>query len=222
VGYIYRYAPVFQTAHDLLRQPQETAALGKPVLATLRIGGRGSHQLWKHQTASGGGVMNEMLVHMLDLAYWLFGEIADARLLKKELLRPVRDIRGETHQVDAEDLVLVELAMRSGAKILIQADLLTPGFSQHVEIQGEQGSFMGSIQPDIPTRLFCSHETSDYKAGWNTLSLPAVNLLDAQMAHFVNVIRSSDVTPKVSVRDSMALINVMNILKGSPAYESAA
>ncbi|MFW0778074.1 MAG: Gfo/Idh/MocA family protein [Rickettsiales bacterium] len=213
VGYIYRYSPVFQTAHDLLKQPHNTSPFGKPVMATLRIGGRGSHQLWKHKTETGGGVMNEMLVHMVDLAYWLFGEIKEAHLLKKSLLRDKRVIGGTLHEVDAEDFVLAELVTTSGISIYIQADLLTPGFSQHIEIQGEEGSFMGSIQPDIPARLFSSKEVSGYQKGWNLLPASRVNLLDEQMAHFVQLINDPTMTPKTTIDDSLALMAIMDKLQ---------
>ncbi len=215
VGYIYRYAPVFRYAHDALRQPAATSVLGAPVMATLRIGGRGSHQLWKHRQETGGGAMSEMFIHMLDLAVWLFGPVADASLLKKELLRPKREINGKVETVDAEDLVLAELIMKSGARVYVQADLLTPGFSQHIEIQGERGSFMGSIQPEIPARVFASHASGDLKAGWNSLSFPPVNLLDEQMKHFIQVLREKNVKPLVPVFDSLEVLRVMDNLQST-------
>ncbi len=221
VGYIYRYSPLFQMAHGWLQQ-EDSSPLGKPVLATLRIGGRGSHQLWKHQLHAGGGVMNEMLVHMLDIAQWLFGEVKHTELLTKDLLRPKREIQGSIHTVDAEDFAVVQLTMQSGMRVLIQSDLVTPGFSQHIEIQGEQGSFMGSIQPDIPARLFCAKPTANYQAGWNNLDTPRANLLDAQMEHFVHVINDPALASNVAVSDSIALLEMLEQLKDNKRYDSVA
>ena len=211
VGYVYRYSPVFRFIHEILQKPSNISPLGHPVMATMRIGGRGSHQLWKHCRSSDGGAINEMFVHMLDLALWLFGDVADAKLIRKSLLRPIREIQGTPHEVDAEDFVLAELVMKSGMHIYIQADLLTPGFSQHIEIQGDQGSFIGAIQPEIPARLFCSRPIGSYKEGWNPLNIPFVNLLDEQMNHFVRLIERKDIIPYVSVNDSLKLKQVMEL-----------
>lgn len=213
VGYIYRYAPIFTLARELLAEQASDSPLGKPTAALLRIGGRGSHQLWKHLRAEGGGAINEMLVHMLDLAYWLFGEMAGARLLTKELLRPHREIAGTLREVDAEDFVVVDLTSQTGVRILIEADLLTPGFHQTVEIMGENGNLFGSIQPELPSRLFCSRACGPYQAGWNTLTLPTVQLLDEQMAHFVDLVRHPGVKPRASIEDSLVLMKLMSQLQ---------
>ena len=42
-------------------------------------------------------------------------------------------------------------ALQDLEDILIQADLTTPTFLQFAEIHGDNGTFMGSIQPDMPT-----------------------------------------------------------------------
>ena len=51
-----------------------------------RLGRRGSHKAWKHRAQTGGGAANEMLVHMLDLALWYFGEPESATRLAGDIL----------------------------------------------------------------------------------------------------------------------------------------
>src|SRR5260221_9464594 len=106
----------------------------------MRIGGRGSAALWKHRRAEGGGAINEMLVHMLDLAVWYFGPIERAELMMEDVFRPQRVIGGKTESVDAEDFVLARFWTRGGIPVVIQADLLTPSFTQMIEIQGDNGT----------------------------------------------------------------------------------
>ena len=75
---------------------------------------------------SAGGVVSEMLVHLLDVASWYFGPFAEVEVLQRELLRPTRSIGGRSETVDADDFVLVRLRSTAGVLVLCQADLLTP------------------------------------------------------------------------------------------------
>lgn len=166
VGYIYRSVPVFQEVRRLLR---EEAVLGPLNLALLRIGGRGSHQTWKHLRTNGGGAINEMLVHTLDLALWLFGAPETACLLASELRAPVRTINGKSESVDAEDSVLVQLAYGGSPSVYLQADMLTPAFTQRLEVQGENGTLTASIQREEPGYLFLIQGCGNHEAGRHPL-----------------------------------------------------
>ena len=107
--------------------------LGRVLTANFRIGGRGSHQVWKHRKETDGGAINEMMVHMIDLAIWYFGPVKEAKVVDSHLMMPERVIGGETVTVDAEDYVLALFEMESGVRVTIQADLVTPSFNQFVE-----------------------------------------------------------------------------------------
>ncbi len=211
VGYLYRFAPVFETAKRLL-DPQERP-LGEVTTALFRIGGRGSHQLWKHRRETGGGAVNEMLVHMLDLAIWFFGPPAATDVLCCELLRPERTIQGRTERVDAEDYVIVRLEMQNGTIIFCQADMLTPAFTQFVEIQGTNGGFMGSIQPDMPSHVFLHQPAGGFDSGKTRLSTAPVNLFEAQMAEFVRAVASGTQPSRGNVRDSLYLLQTLEQIR---------
>ena len=166
VGYIYRFSPIFEHGHSLLTggvKDDESVVLGKITTALFRLGGRGSHQLWKHRCKHGGGAINEMLVHMVDLAIWYFGPVGEVRVLAHDLLRPQREIQGVIHDVDAEDYVIVRLTMENGVDVLCLADMVTPAFTQFIEVQGERGTFFGSIQPQMPSFLYLEQDSLGFR-----------------------------------------------------------
>lgn len=219
VGYVYRFAPVFELGKKLFEDSSASGAsdvLGPIRLAQFRIGGRGSHQLWKHRHASGGGAANEMLVHMLDLVHWYFGPVRKTRLLGKKLLQARREIHGRMEEVDAEDYILAELEMESGVTAVCQADLLTPAFTQFVEIQGENGTFMGSIDPAMPSFVFCNRAVDGWKQGRTSLEFGRVNLFEAQMSAFIHAVRTRCAPARCTVDDSVMLLETMEMLQGSP------
>ncbi len=213
VGYIYRFAPVFEAAYKAF----EEKALGDIASAQFRIGGRGSHQLWKHLREKDGGAINEMLVHMLDLAVWYFGDVQNAEVLINDLRRPRRSIQGSEHDVDAEDYVLVRCKMADGTDVLLQADMVTPAFTQHVEIQGDNGTFMGSIQQDMPSFLFLQEPANDFKAGKTDLSTEQADLFGNQMSEFINAIKTRKQPSRCSVEDSIKVMRAIQNIKEKAA-----
>lgn len=216
VGYIYRFAPIFEVGHNLfvdVPNTRESMTLGKIRAAHFRLGGRGSHQLWKHRKETGGGAINEMLVHMVDLAIWYFGTPVDVEVLTCDLLRKEREIQGELFTVDAEDYVLVRLRMASGVEVYCQADLVTPAFTQFIEVQGDRGSFVGSIQQHMPSFLFVDRKVAGYDSGMNTFSFGHHNLFVAQMAEFINAVRSGRQPSRSTVNDSVLLMETMEKIK---------
>jgi predicted dehydrogenase len=194
VGFIYRQAPVFQRCKSILEgaegEGSKSNTLGKITSAYLRIGGRGSHQVWKHKKASNGGAISEMLVHMADMAVWYFGDFQDAEILRNELRQPERMIQGSMQSCDAEDYVLAEFQSQSGLKILIQADMISPAFTQYIEIQGENGTLEASIQSNRPNYLHLIAERNGYAANRTDLSEPGSNLYISQGRDIINMIKT--------------------------------
>ena len=207
VGYVYRFVPAFRFLHDLLANRAQP--LGRLVLALLRLGGRGSHSVWKHRSSSGGGAINEVLVHLLDLAGWLFGPIDHALWHQKLLLRSERVIDGTRVSADAEDFVLVTTQGRGGIHIVLQADLLTPAFQQTLEVNGEAGSFLGSIEPQHPSFIHLLETRGEFAAGRRSLSFPQENLFHSQMRNFVENILRGTLVDCATVADSLQLLKIV-------------
>jgi len=216
VGYLYRFAPVFELGNSLFEKTPATGksdVLGKITTAGFRLSGRGSHQPWKHMTKSGGGAVNEMLVHMIDLVIWYFGKITGVNILALDLFRPKRIINGREYDVDAEDFILVRLATESGVDIFCHADMVTPAFMQIVDVQGENGTFAGSIQPQIPSYVYLEGEAGDYPAGKTELDFGKCNLFELQMSHFVNAVKNGTESSKCTVGDSIQVMQAINNIK---------
>lgn len=216
VGYVYRQAPVFQKARTILADAGKTghsAVLGKLSLAFLRIGGRGSAAAWKHSRRDGGGALNEMLVHMLDLAVWCFGPIARAELLINEVFRPERVIADRLVQADAEDYVLARCTTQCGLPVVIQADLITPAFCQFLEVQGDNGTLMVSIQSEMPQFVFAITATDGYPGGRTDLRYEQPNLFEAQMASFVAALRDRNPAVSATLTDSVNVAETLEMLK---------
>ncbi len=216
VGYVYRFAPAFEFGRTILEGVPATGTsdvVGRIVTASMRIGGRGSHQLWKHRKDTGGGAISEMMVHMLDLAIWYFGPVRNVDILACDLLRPRRVIRGKEEAVDAEDYVVARLKTAGGVDVLCQADLVTPAFTQFIEVQGEAGSFMASIQPDMPSFLYCCRDVGGYSAGKHELHFEAANYFEAEMAEFVEAVRSRKPPSRRTLQDSILVMEALEMMR---------
>jgi len=215
VGYIYRFVPIFEEAYRLIKQQSingMSLVFGKILSAYFKLGGRGSHQAWKHKRATGGGAINEMLVHMVDLANWYFGPLKNIEVISCDLRCPKRIINGEEIIADAEDFVMIRCYGQNGVEIYCQADLITPAFTQYVEIQAENGSFMGSIQADMPSYIFLKESRGGYPAGKTQLGYGYRNVWDIQMLNFVQAVLSRSLD-RNTLKDSIELQKVMQKIK---------
>jgi myo-inositol 2-dehydrogenase / D-chiro-inositol 1-dehydrogenase len=205
VGYLYRFHPAFQFAREIVRE----GIIGDPYFATLRLGGRGSHKAWKHKAETGGGAANEMLIHMLDLALWYFGEPAGVENLYTDTILSEREVEGELVQADAEDIVVLKLLHESGVTSLCESDLLTPGYMNHVEIQGSNGSILTSILDYVPTCVYCKEERGVFDRGQNFREFGKVDLFERELGHFLAVINGEEREAVNSVHDSVRLMQVV-------------
>lgn len=213
LGYVYRYVPIFEEGFKMFCDQSfdgKSLVMGKPLSAFFRLGGKGSHQAWKHQKAMGGGAINEMLVHMIDLANWYFGPLSNVEVISCDCRYPKREIRGEIITADAEDYILVKCTGVNDMEIFCQADLITPAFTQYVEIQGENGSFMGSIQPDMPSYVFLKHDAGGFGAGKTELKYGQRNIFDMQMLYFVHCLLQQEVPDRNTIDDSLQLLRITN------------
>jgi predicted dehydrogenase len=206
VGYLYRFHPAFQFAREAIQE----GIIGEPYFATFRLGGRGSHKAWKHKAETGGGAANEMLIHMLDLALWYFGEQQGVENLYTDTILAEREVEGEVVQADAEDIVLLKLTHESGVQSLCQSDLLTPGYMNHVEVEGTNGSIFTSILDYLPTCVYCKDARGVFDRGQNFREFGKVDLFERELGHFLAVINGEEREAVNSVHDSVQLMQVVD------------
>ncbi|WP_424017688.1 Gfo/Idh/MocA family protein [Halorientalis pallida] len=213
VGYLYRFHPAFQFVKEVL----DERIIGSPHYAIFRVGGRGSHRPWKHKQAAGGGVGNEMLVHMLDLVFWYFGEPQSAESLHTDTILREREIGGETVQADANDLALLNLDMNDGFSVLCQSDLLTPSYMNYVEIHGSNGSIFTTILDYFPTIVYCQERRGIYDKGRNVREFDRVDLFERELDQFVDCVRTGSKPELNDVADSVAVRSIIeSTIEGEP------
>lgn len=209
VGYLYRFHPAFQLVRDLISD----GTVGKPYFANFRLGGRGSHRIWKHQKEKGGGAVNEMMVHMLDLVFWYFGHISKTRTILFDTVLKEREVEGKTVQADAEDLAIVHLETESGVKIICESDLITPSYMNYLEIQASNGSVLTSILDYFPSLVFCKEPRGTYQTGNNVIHFPKVNLFEKQLLYFLDCIRDGNEPNHNTIRESVYLLELIETIK---------
>ncbi len=148
VGYLFRFHPSFIQVSDWLR----AGLIGNPHMVLIRMGGRGSAALWKHRSGEGGGVVNEMVVHKLDVLMWLFGKLDIVKTHIHDTLLPTRIIDNTEYEVDAPDFIFTELRSNS-TRIFLQSDLATPAYMENIEIHGPNGSMRKNLHAIFTEQL---------------------------------------------------------------------
>ncbi|MFH0963064.1 MAG: Gfo/Idh/MocA family oxidoreductase [Planctomycetota bacterium] len=97
---------------------------------------------WKQLAAFGGGVINDLASHVLDLIDYLIGPL-DSVLAETTVLYPERpDRAGASVPIDAEDQVVMLLRLRSGALGTLEASKIATGANDELrfEIHGDAGA----------------------------------------------------------------------------------
>jgi predicted dehydrogenase len=212
VGFVYRYVPAFERLYALGRN----GALGPLVHACLRIGGRGEHREWKHNQVEGGGVVNEMAVHMLDLALWLFGPLLRPAVVSTAQLLPSRTIGGEIIAADADDYLVIRAETEDGAPILLIADMVTPSFVQYLDAQYGNASAFASIDANFPARLFLKEARAGMGAGAQKLGDGPADLYRRQAEAFLRVVGGA--TPGCNrIADSIAVARLVEEISAQMA-----
>ena len=215
VGYIYRQAPIFQKVKQILEYDKKLDTeniVGDVHTALFRIGGRGSHAVWKHRKDSGGGAIKEMLVHQLDLANWFFGNVEEYQLIEQNLKQNQRKIKGHLYDADAEDLVILKAKYGNGTEVFLWADMLTSSFYQSVELLGPEGNIAASIVDSFDSFVFASQANTLFPLGKSHLKFSKVKLFENQMGEFVAAIRTGANDRLPTVTDSLKVQNVINNL----------
>ena len=97
---------------------------------------------WKQQKSEGGGVLQDLGSHIVDVMNHLIGPI-DSVLTQTHILYPQRpNARGEMEDVEADDIMLMIARLRSGALGTIEASKIATGAEDELsfEIHGDQGA----------------------------------------------------------------------------------
>ncbi len=208
-GYLYRFHPAFEKIKEVL----EEKIIGRPYYSIFRVGGRGSHRAWKHKEGEGGGAVNEMLVHMLNLIIWYFDGVKTAQNLSTETVLKTRIIDGREIEADAEDLTVLRFETEGGTKVLCESDLITPSYMNYVEIHGTNGSIWTSILDYFPTIVYCKEPRGVYNQGNNFFEYKRVDLFEKELRHFIETIQDGDKPSLNSIEESVETLKIINSLR---------
>lgn len=212
VGYLYRFHPAIQEAKRLI----DEGVIGEPYYGNFRLGARGSHRAWKHKADQGGGVINEITVHKLDLICWFFEDIKEVDQLVKDVVLEEREIEGETIQADAEDLVLADVKTERG-RVTCHTDLLTSGFMEFIEVMGTNGSIFTSILDYLPTIVHLKESRGEYDQGQNLMEFGYEDLFEHEFEAFFEAIEEGKQSLN-SVTDSIKILECVEQFKGNISY----
>ena len=209
VGFIYRFNPIFDQIKSILSQ----GTIGDLEYANFRISGRGSHKGWKHVKSKGGGAINEMMVHMIDLAVWYFGKAKTIEILEKTTVRPTREIEGKTVTCDTEDWCLARLVMENGVNVVLQGDMISPRFRQAIEIAGNNGFAEGSINDATLNRVSLFQPAAPYTEKDNAIvSDKDNNLYVAQLGCFVDMVATGSAPEKCGLDEAVEVLRIQETL----------
>ena len=226
IGYIYRFAPMIAEAKAMIAGAEEdgiTPALGKITAASFRISGPGSHAVWKHRRAQGGGVVNEMISHMVDLVIWFFGPVQTCEVLIKNRVFDRRTIENAVHAADAEDFIIARLKTASGISVTVEGDFISAQFTQQIEIRGENGTITASIDPNSPSFYHLRQERGRYHSGLHMFPPQGSDLYTLQAKDFIAAI-SDGASQQIGCTMAQAAesLAVLDQMHAKPMISSAA
>ena len=209
VAYGFKYHPSFVRAKEAI----DTGLIGDLRAVYMRLGDKGSHRAWKHQSDNGGGAINEMMSHMLDLLLWLVGDITEVECVNLDTLISRRRIEGQGIYTDAEDFALVVGKGAAGTKFVVQSDLVSQSYKNRVEIIGTEGCIDLSIADSKDSFIFLNQAKFPFSQGRNSLACEPTDLLQAMYEDFLRCIRDKEKPRKNSFSDAPRLARLFQKIK---------
>jgi predicted dehydrogenase len=208
VGYLYRFHPAIRE----LKRIVDEGVIGEPYYASFRLGARGSHREWKHKDEEGGGVLNEISVHKVDLINWIFGTSKEAKLVNHSLILGQRNVDGNNIEATAKDLFIADYKTDS-VEVHLHTDIFTAGFIEFIEVMGKNGSVFTSILDYMPTIVYLKDEKGKYNEGQNVTRYDAVDLFESQFKDFFSSVKSNKKSLN-TIESSIKVMKTINSLTG--------
>ncbi len=198
-GYTYRFSPSLA----MLKQLVVAGWLG--CLTEISGGFGRPYELGGHRTdfrrqrrLSGGGVLIDQGIHLIDLAIWLAGEVPCA------VAYDGYAALGWGVEHDA-DVVLHFPAM--GRATLSSS--VTHSLSNSLFVRGRSGWARAPLRGPMTLDLFCEQARVCKRAGMQRLEFPDVSMYERQIRHFCDAIRTGEgfVVQSREVLTGMAVID---------------
>lgn len=98
---------------------------------------------WLNDLSRGGGMLNAMGSHYLDLARWFAGDFATVSGVTRTWRKELPDEKGEMHTVTADDSFALTATMKNDAVVTIHmSSEALPGSGSRIELYGTEGAIV--------------------------------------------------------------------------------
>ena len=154
-----------------------------------------------------------MMVHMIDLILWYFGDVKHIENLYTDTVLKYRKIEDKIIEANAEDLVLLKMEMEKGVRVICEGDLITPSYMNYIEIHGTNGSIWASILDFFPTIVYCKEPRGVYDRGCNFFKFPRIDLFEKELSYFIKCIRNGEKPEINSIEDSIKIMELLESIE---------
>ena len=200
-GYIYKFSPAHIHAKKLIENA-DSSTIQK---AYFRIASPGSNSPWQFSKKLGGGVINEMVVHIIDLVQWYFGDIKEIKDVNKKIYLEHRIKRLNDTDELAEDYVHIKLVTKSNVEVEIEADLISSDFIQYVQFNNKEFECFFSIQPNLPLQIKYQDKSMDLCKFFEFQ-----NLYIGQIEYFLQCVNKNKTQEISTMKESIAIARTIN------------
>lgn len=193
--------------YEQIKAAIDGARLGELAVLRFSRGGSAPEMDWFFSEPAGGGLVLDQMIHDLDQAYWLAGDVVQVYATQNP---PSRD--GIVPRTVVSQLVL---SHSSGAISQVQGAWLAPGmpFRTSVDVAGNGGSLGYSAEENRSVRV--DRASTEPPAGY----LPPVSETESpyykELREFAEVISGSRTHSRVSAVDGVIAVEL-----AAAAYES--
>ncbi len=199
VGHILRYSPEYTAA----RQAVEAGRIGEPAvlrLSRLSFAPERGQASWFQDDSKSGGIAFDLMIHDLDYARWIAGEVVSV------FAKSAPKSRGHAIAI---------LKHAGGAITHIESSWSSPApeFRTSFEIAGEHGILGFSSGETTPLTLRLHEERNDSSTGLGDMSL-AANPFELELQNFLEVVDGT-AHPAITPRDALAAVQLAAAVRQS-------
>jgi predicted dehydrogenase len=206
IGYDFRFNPVLRRLHEKIVggffgevQIVHTANMSQgPFSAkSTDVGPKAVPQWWFDKELVGGGALNDLGSHLVDLLMWYFGEVVDARSYLKHMFN-----------MEFEDSATCMLRFKNGPLATMNVGWFSKDLVQSIQVCGTANNVSVCMAPQSRLHLICG----DIKKRLHQFTDDPYY---AELRYFAECLRR-DVNPTPSAEDGLSGLQVI-----SAAYRNA-
>lgn len=216
VGYVNRFNDMFLKAKDLI----ERGVIGKIIrfkseMFSYTISKEETGDGWRAKNESGGGCLNEMASHAIDLVNYIIGvpnKVSGSMLNK-------------VYSKNVDDIVSSTLIYENGIIGTLYVNWCDPSYrkpANKLEIFGKEGKILVD-QHDLKIYLKYDNDEHKYRKGWNTIYITDVfnnvpfyvrgNEFTRQLCHFTDCLHNRTEKSLCSFGDAAQTQRILDLIK---------